>query len=91
MAVTLFQSALQKLTVDQPLYDHLVHNLLLSYKLLIEQLLGSGDKTIALAMRRLMNSPEHPRLLTLRHARTPSDELRKTQRSYSRSSIARSC
>ena len=29
MAVTLFQSALQKLTVDQPFYDHLVHNLLL--------------------------------------------------------------
>ena len=36
MAVTLFQSALQKLTVDQPVYDHLVHNLLLSYELLIE-------------------------------------------------------
>jgi hypothetical protein len=39
MAVTFFQSALQKMTVDQPLYDHLVHNLLLSYKLLIKQLL----------------------------------------------------
>ncbi len=25
MAVTLFQSALQKLTVGQPFYDHLVH------------------------------------------------------------------
>jgi hypothetical protein len=35
MAVSLFQSALQKLTIDQPFYDHLVHNLLLSYKLLI--------------------------------------------------------
>src|SRR5437870_10107478 len=34
MAITLFQSALQKLTVDQPFYDHLVHNLLLSYQLL---------------------------------------------------------
>jgi len=43
MAVTLFQSALQKLTVRQPFYDHLVHNLLLSYKLLIEQLFKSGD------------------------------------------------
>src|SRR5207245_8047444 len=36
MAVTLFQSALQKLMIDQPFYDHLVHNLLLSYKLLIQ-------------------------------------------------------
>jgi len=48
MAVTFFQSALQKLTVDQPLYDHLVHNLLLSYKLLIEQLLKKGDASTAL-------------------------------------------
>src|SRR2546422_10459367 len=48
MAVTLFQSALQKLTVDQPLYDHLIHNLLLNYKLLIEKLLRSGDKAMAL-------------------------------------------
>lgn len=43
MAVTLFQSAIQKLTVRQPFYDHLVHNLLLSYKLLIEQLFKDGD------------------------------------------------
>src|SRR5712691_12265949 len=43
MAVTLFQSALQKLTVDQPFYDHLVHNLLLSYKLLIQKLLKQGE------------------------------------------------
>jgi hypothetical protein len=48
MAVTLFQSALQKLTVDQPFYDHLVHNLLLSYKLLIEKLLKQGDTSMAL-------------------------------------------
>src|SRR5216117_674947 len=48
MAVTLFQSALQKLTVDQPFYDHLVHNLLLSYKLLIEKLLKKGDTSTAL-------------------------------------------
>src|SRR5437016_7468988 len=48
MAVTLFQSALQKLTVDQPFYDHLVHNLLLSYKLLIEKLLKQGDTSTAL-------------------------------------------
>ncbi len=48
MAVTLFQSALQKLTIDQPFYDHLVHNLLLSYKLLIERLLKKGDTATAL-------------------------------------------
>src|SRR6266568_6175127 len=48
MAVTFFQSALQKLTMDQPLYDHLVHNLLLSYKLLIEKLLKQGDTSTAL-------------------------------------------
>ena len=48
MAVTMFQSALQKLTIDQPFYDHLVHNLLSSYKLLIEQLLKQGDTSTAL-------------------------------------------
>jgi hypothetical protein len=48
MAVTFFQSALQKLTLDQPLYDHLVHNLLFSYKLLIEKLLKQGETTRAL-------------------------------------------
>src|SRR5918912_436030 len=48
MAVTFFQSALQKLTVEQPFYDHLVHNLLLSYKLLIENLLNKGDRQTAL-------------------------------------------
>src|SRR6266571_4198916 len=48
MAVKMSQSALQKLTIDQPFYDHLVHNLLLSYKLLIEQLLKQGDTSTAL-------------------------------------------
>ena len=47
MAVTLFQSALQKLTVEQPFYDHSVHNLLVSYKLLIEKLLQQGDIAMA--------------------------------------------
>ena len=47
VAVTMFQSALQKLTVDQPFYDHLVHNLLSSYKLLIEELLKQGDSATA--------------------------------------------
>src|SRR6478672_1325105 len=48
VAITMFQSALQKLSVDQPFYDHLVHNLLLSYKLLIEKLLQQGDTSLAL-------------------------------------------
>lgn len=47
IAVTLFQSALQKMTADQPLYDHLVHNLLVSYRLLMEQLLRSGERSLA--------------------------------------------
>jgi len=47
MAVTLFQSALRKLTIEEPLYDQLVHNLLLSYKLVIEQLLPQGDRALA--------------------------------------------
>jgi sulfotransferase family protein len=47
VAITFFQSALCKLNVDQPFYDHLVHNLLLSYTLLIEQLLQKGDRSLA--------------------------------------------
>lgn len=42
-AVTFFQSALEKLTVDQPFYDQLVHNLLLGYKLLIDNALKADD------------------------------------------------
>ncbi len=53
MAVTLFQSALHKLTDEQPFYDHLVHNLLLSYKLVIEQLLAAGDVPTAFDLLRL--------------------------------------
>jgi tetratricopeptide (TPR) repeat protein len=48
IAVTFFQSALQKMTVDMPFYDHLVHNLLLGYRDLIERLLGEGKETLAL-------------------------------------------
>jgi hypothetical protein len=48
LAVTLFQSALQKLRVDEPFYDHLVHNLLLSYRFLIEKLLKQNDIFMAL-------------------------------------------
>ncbi len=52
MAITLFQSALHKLSVEQPFYDHLVHNLLLSYKLLIEQLFKAGDAAAANSLLR---------------------------------------
>ena len=48
VAVTMFQSALQKLSVDQPFYDHLVYNLLLSYELLIQKRLQKGDTSTAL-------------------------------------------
>ena len=48
VAITFFQSALQKLNVDQPFYDHLVHNLLLSYTQLIEQLLRKSDHSLAI-------------------------------------------
>jgi hypothetical protein len=43
IAIMLFQSALQKLSVRQSFHDHLVHNLLLSYKLQIEEKLALGD------------------------------------------------
>jgi hypothetical protein len=52
MAITFFQSALNKLTLDQPFYDHLVHNLLLSYKMLIERRLKSGDTSTAMDFMR---------------------------------------
>lgn len=47
VAVTFFQSALQKMTADMPFYDHLVHNLLLGYNALIEKLLKAGDEETA--------------------------------------------
>lgn len=53
MAVTFFQSALQKLSPEQPFYDHLVHNLVLSYKVLTEQLFEAGK---ADAANRLLRS-----------------------------------
>lgn len=43
MAITLFQSALQKISINDPFHDHLVHNLLSSYKCLIENSLRIGD------------------------------------------------
>ncbi len=53
MAITFFQSSLQKLSVEEPFYDHLVHNLLSGYKLLIDQLLASNQFDDA---RELLNS-----------------------------------
>ena len=47
MAITFFQSALQKVSLTDPFYDHLVHNLLSSYLLVIAQLLEHGDPTTA--------------------------------------------
>lgn len=58
MAVTFFQSALQKLTVEQPFYDHLVHNLLLSYQQLIEQLLEEENVNLAVDFLRAALSLE---------------------------------
>jgi hypothetical protein len=52
MAITFFQSALQKLSIRDPFHDHLVHNLLLSHKLLIEQKLAAGDEVSAKATLR---------------------------------------
>ena len=60
MAVMFFQSALQKLTVHQPFHDHLLHNLLLSYKLQIEQKLENGDHLVALS---ILNGALHLELL----------------------------
>jgi len=50
MAVMLFGSALQKLDASQPFYDQLLHNLLLSYKLMIEQKLDAGNENAANAL-----------------------------------------
>jgi hypothetical protein len=49
MAIVFFQSALLKLDVSQPFHDHLLHNLLLSYKLRIEQELEKGEHSDALS------------------------------------------
>lgn len=50
MAILLFQSALQKLSVRHPFHDHLVHNLLLSYKLQIQQTLREGEPLAAVSV-----------------------------------------
>ena len=49
MAIVFFQSALQKLDIRQPFHDHLVHNLLLCYRLQIEQKLKLGEHRAAAA------------------------------------------
>jgi len=50
MAITFFQSALNKIELDFPFYDHITHNLLLGYKQRIEQLLANQRKDEALAL-----------------------------------------
>ncbi len=52
VAVTFFQSALRKMTVEMPFYDHVVHNLLLSYKNLAEKLFADGNEELALKFTR---------------------------------------
>ncbi len=47
VAVTFFQSALAKISIEQPFYDHLVHNLLIGYKQLVEKLLAEGNTDAA--------------------------------------------
>jgi hypothetical protein len=47
IAIISFQSALQKLSIIDPFHDHLVHNLLLSFKLRIRQKLSLGDASAA--------------------------------------------
>src|SRR5687768_27556 len=53
VAVTFFQSALQKMTAEMPFYDHVVHNLLLSYKGVTEKLFAEENGELAL---RFVNS-----------------------------------
>jgi tetratricopeptide (TPR) repeat protein len=47
MAITFFRSALNKASYDFPFYDHITHNLLLSYKARIDQLLSNDRRTEA--------------------------------------------
>lgn len=48
VAVTFFQSALQKMTAEMPPYDHVVHNLLLSYVQVAKKLFAEGNGDLAL-------------------------------------------
>jgi len=48
VAVTFFQSALQKMSAEMPVYDHVVHNLLLSHKNLSEKLFEENNDELAL-------------------------------------------
>src|SRR5688500_4414691 len=58
VAVTFFQSALQKMSAEMPFYDHLVHNLLLGYRDLIKRLIGEGKEDMALKFVGSALSPE---------------------------------
>jgi tetratricopeptide (TPR) repeat protein len=52
VAVTMFESAIQKIGAGLPFHDHLAYNLLVSYKTLIEQKLATGDASAAEGLRR---------------------------------------
>ena len=45
IAASLFQSAIHKVNLEHPFHAHLIYDLLLSYSLLIEQLLKSNDES----------------------------------------------
>jgi len=47
VAAAMFESSLQKIGPGLPFHDHLAYNLLISYKMLIEQKLTSGDASAA--------------------------------------------
>lgn len=47
LAIISFESALQKIPARQPFHEQLVYNLLVSYKLMIEQKLAGGDRAAA--------------------------------------------
>lgn len=48
VAVTFFQSALQKMTPEMAFYDHVVHNLLLSYQGIAEKQFNAGNTELAI-------------------------------------------
>ena len=50
MAITFFRSAQGKVGPDFPFFDHLSHNLLLAYKMRIEQLLANQRTDEALSL-----------------------------------------
>lgn len=70
VAAAMFQSALQKIGPDLPFHDHLAYNLLVSYKIVIEQKMASGQASSAETfLRRVLK-------LELSNQPTEDDSLR---------------